>query len=66
MIENQLFGRFVYYTKNGLAALDPGIGFNEKKLVKVKELIEEDSQNPEDQRTMNVLKEIGNTIYKCV
>ena len=65
-IENKLFERYVDDTTDDLAALDPGIRYNGKKLVKVAELIEEDRHVPEDQRTMNILKDIGNTIYKCV
>ena len=34
-IENELFERYVDDTTDGLAALDPGIRFNGKKLVKV-------------------------------
>ena len=37
-----------------------------KKIVLVKELLEEDKTVPADKRTMQVLKEIGNTIFKCV
>ena len=65
-IENELFERYVDDTTDGLVALDPGVRFNGKKLVKVEELVEEDKKVPEDLRTMLVLKEIGNTIYKCV
>ena len=65
-IENELFERYVDDTTDGLVALDPGVRFIGKKLVKSEELIEEDKNVPEDQRTMNVLRDIGNTIYKCV
>ena len=34
-IENELFESFVDDTTDGLAALDPGIRFNWRKLVKV-------------------------------
>ena len=40
--------------------------FNGKKLVIKKELVEEDKLVPEDVRTMNILKDIGNTIFKCI
>ena len=40
--------------------------FNGTKLVLVKDLVEEDKNVPADQRTMKVLKEIGNTTFKCV
>ena len=65
-IENELFERYVDDTTDGLVALDPGVRFNGKKLVKVEELVKEDKKVPEDLRTMQVLKDIGNTIYKCV
>ena len=35
-------------------------------MVVVKELVEDNKQIAEDVRTMNVLKDIGNSIYKCV
>ena len=65
-IKNELFERYVDDITDGLVALDPGVRFNGKKLVKLEESVEEDSNVPEHQRTMNVLKESGNTIYKCV
>ena len=40
--------------------------FNGKKLVRIEELVEEDKKVPEDKRTMDILKEIANTIFKCV
>ena len=43
-----------------------GMRFNGTKLVLVKDLVEEDKTVPADQRTMKVLKKIGNTIFKCV
>ena len=62
-VENELFERFVDDTTDGLAAIDAGVRFNGKKLMKVNSLVEQDKKLPEDQRTMNVLKEIGNSIY---
>ena len=49
-----------------MAAFDPGVRFNGKKLVKFEGLVEEDKLVAEDKRTMNILKEIGNTIFKFV
>ena len=65
-ILNELYERYVDDETDAMAALDPGIRFDGKKLVLVKELIEEDKTVPEDLRTMNVLKDIGNSIFKCV
>ena len=37
-----------------------------KKLVKFEELVESDKAVAADERTMQILKDIGNSIYKCV
>ena len=53
-------------TTDVLAAVDPGVRYEAGGLVKKEELVEEDKNVPEDKRTMEVLKEIANTIYECV
>ena len=40
--------------------------FNGKKLVRIENLLEKDEKEPEDERTMTDLKDIGNSIFKCV
>ena len=65
-ILNELYERYVDDETDALAAIDPGVRFDGKKLVVVKELLEEDKALAEDVRTMNALKDIGNSIYKCV
>ena len=40
--------------------------FDGNKLVIKKELVEEDKLVPKDVRTMNILNDIGNTIFKCI
>ena len=64
-VEHELFERYVDDETVSLAGFDPGVRFNGKKLVRREELIEEDRLVPEDKRTMIILKEIGNTIFKC-
>ena len=49
-----------------MAAIDAGVRFENGKLVKKEELVEEDMIVPIDERTMKVLAEVANTIYKCV
>ena len=61
-----MFEVYVDDTTDILAAVDPGVRFDGEKLVKYEELVDEDKKVPEDERTMNVLKDIGNTIYNCV
>ena len=37
----------------GLVAVDPGVRFVDKKLVKYETLVEQDQNMPEDERTFN-------------
>ena len=48
--------------------LDPGVRFDESqmKMVKIIELEESDKSVPEDERTMEELRKIANTIFECV
>ena len=47
-------------------AVDPGVRFDGEKLVILEEMVEQDREVPEDLRTMNLLKDISNTITACV
>ena len=38
----------------------------DNKLVKDQTLVEQDKNIPEDERTFNLLREIGDSIYSCV
>ena len=52
----------------GLVELDPGVRFDPEKfkMVKHEELVESDKNVKGDKRTMDELKKIANTVYKCV
>ena len=65
-LKNELFEGYVDDTTDVLVAVDPGVKFDGEKLVKDNDKVEEDEQIPEDKRTMEILKDIANTIYKCV
>ena len=57
---------YVDDTFDALVSLDPGVRFEDGKLVVREDLVEEDKNIPGDERTMNVLKEIADQVYKCV
>ena len=65
-LKNELFETYVDDTTDVIAAVDPGVRFDGEKLVRHDELVEVDKTVPEDKRTMEVLKDIANTIYDCV
>ena len=65
-LEHELFERYVDDETEGLAAVDPGVRFVGDKLVKIEALIEQDKETAEDERTFNLLREIGDSIYPCV
>ena len=65
-IENELQECYVDDTTDALAAIDAGVRFENDKLVKKEELVEEDMNIPKDERMMRILAEVANTIYKCV
>ena len=48
-------------------ALDPGVRFDETrmKMVRIPELVESDNGVPEDERTMEELRKIANTIFRA-
>ena len=57
---------YVDDTTDALAATDPGVRFEEDKLVLREDPVEEDKNIPEDERIKNVLKQVADTVYKCV
>ena len=65
-ILNELYERYVDDQMDTLAAIDPGVRFDGKKLVVVKKLLEEDKALAEDVRAMNNLKDIDNYSYNCM
>mgnify|MGYP006908686329 CR=1 FL=1 len=65
-VKNELSEGYVDDTSDALAAIDPGVRFEDGNLVVKEELVAEDDAVSEDARTMNVLRDIANSIYKCV
>ena len=65
-LRNEVFEVYVDDTTDVLAAVDPGVRFDGESLVKHEELVEDDEKIPEVERTMNILKDIANTIFDCV
>ena len=65
-MKNELSEGYVDDTTDALAAIDPGVRFEDGNLVVKEELVAEDDAVSEDARTMNVLRDIANSIYKCV
>lgn len=65
-VKNELNEGYVDDTTDALAAIDPGVMFEDGILVFKEELVAEDEKIPEDERTMKVLRDIANSIYKCV
>ena len=65
-IENEMLTGYVDDTTDALAAIDPGVRFEEGKLVLREDIVAEDKNTPEDERTMNVLKLVADTVYICV
>ena len=57
-IREEIFDRNVDDETAGLAALDPGVRFEDGKLVMNEDKIEEDERKAEDERTFEVLKAI--------
>ena len=57
---------YVDDTFDALVSLDPGVRFEDGKLLVREDLVEEDKNIPGDERTMNVLKEVADQVYNCV
>ena len=55
-VKNEMLTGYVDDTLDALAGIDPGVRFEDGKLVMKEELVQEDKLIPEDQRTMNILK----------
>ena len=65
-MKNELFEGYVDDTTDVLVAVDPGVKYDGEKLVINEDKVDEDKDIPEDKRTMEILKDIGNTIFQCV
>ena len=65
-VKNELNEGYKDDTTDALTAIDPGVRYEDVTLVFKEKLIAEDELVPDVERTMNVLKEIANSIYKCV
>ena len=65
-LETELLKCYVDDTTDACAAIDPGVRFENGELVKKDELVEEDRNVADDERTMNVLKDVANSIFDCV
>ena len=61
-VKNELNEGYVDDTTDALAAIDPGVRFEDNNLVIKEELIEDDKKVPDDERTMKVLQDIANSI----
>ena len=67
-IQKELSKTFVDDNMTALKALDPGVRYDpdQNKMVIKPELVESDKALPSDRRTMEELRKIANTVYKCV
>ena len=62
-IELELYERYVDDVTEAMVALDPGVRFDEqkRKMIRVKELEEEDQNVAADRRTMEEMRKIGDS-----
>ena len=65
-VKTEMLTGYVDETVDALAGIDPGVRFEDGKLVMKEKLVQEDKLIPEDQRTMNLLKEVADTVFKWV
>ena len=67
-IEIELIKNYVDDFTNLLASLAPGIRFDKDKMkmIVVEELVSTDKDIPDDVRTMDELRKIANTVFKCM
>ena len=65
-IREEIFDRYVDDELEGLAAVEPGVRFEEGKLIVKEDKIEEDQLLEADERTFRLLRDIGNSIFKCI
>ena len=67
-VEVELLKSYVDDVTNAAKSLDKGVRFDENKMkmVRIEELVEGDKNVPDDERTMEEVKKIANTIFKCI
>ena len=65
-LEAELLKCYVDDTTDVCVAIDPGVRFEDGELVKKDELVEDDMNVADDERTLNVLREVANSIFECV
>ena len=65
-IQEEIFDRYVDDELEGLAAIDPGVRFEGGELVVDVEKVEEDQLVAADERTIKLLRDIGNSIFDCI
>ena len=65
-LEAELLKCYVDDTTDVCVAIDPGVRFEDGELVKKDELVEDDMNVADDERTLNVLREVANSIFQCV
>ena len=65
-LKTELLKCYVDDTTDACVAIDPGVRFENGELVKKEELVEEDMHVAEDERTLNVLSAVANSIFPCV
>ena len=57
---------YLMFFLEGLAAVEPGVRFEEGKLIVKEDKIEEDRLLEADERTFRLLRDIGNSIFKFI
>ena len=65
-LEAELLKCYVDDTTDVCVAIDPGVRFEDGELVRKDELVEDDMNVADDERTLNVLREVANSIFECV
>ena len=65
-IEVELFKRYVDDVTTALTGLEPGVRFDNNKMIVKQELVEEDRLTKADKRTMVELAKIAGTVYQCL
>ena len=65
-IELDLYKRYVDDVTAALASLQPGMRFEENKMILRQDLVEEDKMTKSDKRTMEELAKIAGSVYECL
>ena len=65
-IEIDLYKRYVDDVTTAVTGLDPGVRFEDTKMIIKQELVEEDRRTKADKRTMVELAKIAGTVYQCL